>query len=111
MSGWHTDGLVVVVELTEGTDLPPGVDPALTTASLSVPVTIDKGIALGMTHEQAIGILGEPVLDVTETDGACRTLSYEAWADDPSEAGWISCGSVLRLEDGRLHSLAICSGE
>lgn len=111
MSGWHTDGLVMAVELTEGTALPPGVDPALTAASLSVPVKIDKEIALGMTPEQVIGLLGKPAFDGTGADGVSRTLSYEVWADDPAEAGWISFNAVFGFEDGRLHSLAVYSGD
>jgi hypothetical protein len=110
MSGWHTDGLVMVVELTEGTVLPPGVDPALTTAPLSVPVKIDKGVVLGMTPEQVISLLGDPALDEAEPDGVSRTLSYVAWADDPAEAGWISLSAVCEFKQGRLRSFAIYSG-
>ncbi len=111
MSGWHTDGTVMAVELTEGTALPPGVDPALTAAPLSVPVEIDKGIALGMTPDEVISRLGEPQHDSSTGGGSARTLSYEVWADDPPEDGWISCNAVLDFVNGRLHRVAVYSGD
>jgi hypothetical protein len=111
MSGWHTDGIVMAVELTEGTALPPDVDPALTAAPLSVPVKIDKGIALGMTPDEVISRLGEPQHDSTTDGGNARTLSYEVWADDPAEDGWISYNAVLAFVDGRLHRIAVYSGD
>ena len=111
MSGWHTDHVVGVVVLTEGTVLPPGVDPALTVTSLSVPIEIDKGISLGMTPDEVIGRLGEPQHTSVTQGSSDRTLSYEVWADDPAEAGWISYNVVLDFEDERLHRLAVYSGD
>lgn len=109
-SGWHTDHMVVAVELTQGTALPPGVDPARTVTSLAVPVKVDKGIALGMTPDQVMKRLGEPQYESSMDGGYLRTLSYEVWAADPTKAGWISYNTVLEFVDGHLHKIGVYSG-
>lgn len=111
MSGWHTDGVVLALVLTQGTALPPGVDPALTVTSLSVPVEVDKGILLGMTPEEVVGRLGRPQHESNREGGNEQTLSYDVRAEDPAEAGWISCSTVLDFEYGRLCRIAVYGGD
>lgn len=110
VSGWHTDGYVMGVELTQGTVLPPGVDPARTVTSLSVPVKVDKGLSLGMTIKQVTRLLGRPQHESGTKDDYAR-LSYEVWAANPAKEGWISYNTVLDFVYGRLHKIAIYAGD
>ncbi|MHB0981660.1 MAG: hypothetical protein ACYC5Q_16620 [Thermoleophilia bacterium] len=107
--GTHTDDIVVVVGITEGTVLPPGVDPALAVSSLSVPVEIDHGITLGMTPGEIEGVLGRPDLDQTAV--TTRTFVYGGTADDPAEAGYISYNATCVFVNDRLQSVEIYAGE
>lgn len=107
--GTHTDNMVVVVKLTEGTLLPSGVDSALTVSSLSVPVHIDQGIALGMTPGEVEGLLGQPVFD--QSCGTVRTFIYEVTADDPAAAGYVSYSATYEFENDQLRSVEVYAGE
>jgi hypothetical protein len=109
----HTDDVVVAVKLSEGIALPDGVDAdddaALVATPLSVPVVIDRGIALGMTAAEVVDRLGRPKFD--ETTGIVRTLTYEVVADDPVEAGYINYNATYGFARDQLRSAEIYAGE
>lgn len=109
MVGTHTDDVVVLVKLTEGTVLPAGVDPAQTVTTLSSPVAIDQGIALGLAPDDVLALLGTPALD--QMSGLTRTFIYSVGADDPAEAGYVNYSAVYEFENERLRSIEISAGE
>ena len=106
--GTHTDGMVVVVRISQGTVLPPGVDPTLTTSSALESVDIEHGIAFGMAPNEVEGLLGRPTVD--QSSGTGRVFIYQV-DDDPAEAGYVTYAATYEFEDDRLQSIEIYVGE
>ena len=106
--GTHTDGMVVVVRLSQGTVLPPGVDPALTTTTALGTADIEHGVELGMTADEVASLLGRPAAD--QSPGALRVFIYQM-DDDPSAAGDITYTATYEFKDDSLYSVEIRAGE